>query len=104
MVKTSKIFFSRTRNPMILKLGMHYRGLKLYKININVDPMFTLAYFTAMSNLLAFAFEWGETLQSHLMGKKTCRTLTQDLFLETKLTSGDCMHLPRVNIHVCVHF
>ena len=34
---TSKIFFSRTGSPMILKLGMQYQGLKFYKVYMNVD-------------------------------------------------------------------
>ena len=34
---------------MILKLGMHHRGLKLYKVNINDDPGLTLII-TPMSN------------------------------------------------------
>ena len=45
----SKIFFSRTRSPMILKLGMQHQGLKLYKVYINGDPGLTLTYFTARS-------------------------------------------------------
>ena len=34
---------------MILELGMYHRGLKLYRVNINDDPGFTLTYFTARS-------------------------------------------------------
>ena len=63
---------------MILKLGLQHQGLKLYKICINDDPGLTnddpgltLTYFTARSNLVAYMFEWGKVLQSHLMGK-TC--------------------------------
>ena len=56
---------------MILKLGLQYQGLKLYKVYINDDPGLTLTYFTAMSNLVAYTFKWGKVLQSHLMGK-TC--------------------------------
>ena len=36
---------------IILKLGMQYWGLKLYKVYINDDPGLTLTYFTARSNL-----------------------------------------------------
>ena len=32
------------------------------------DPGLTLTYFTARSNLVAYTFEWGKLLQSHLMG------------------------------------
>ena len=50
--KTLKIFFSATRLPMILKLGILHWGLKLYTVNINDDPGLTLTYFTARSNLV----------------------------------------------------
>ena len=56
---------------MILKLGMQHGELKLYKVYINDDPVLTLTYFTARSNWVAYSFEWGKLLQSHLMGK-TC--------------------------------
>ena len=55
-VKNLKKIFSRTRSPMILKLGMWHRGLKLYKVYINGDPGLTLTYFTARSNLVTKAF------------------------------------------------
>ena len=45
----SKIFFSRTRRPMILILGMKHQAMELYKVGINHDPGMTLAYFTARS-------------------------------------------------------
>ena len=54
---------------MILKLGMHHQGFKLYKVNINDDPGLTLTYFTVRSNLVTYTFEYGKLLQSHLMGK-----------------------------------
>ena len=54
---------------MILKVGMYYRGLKLYKVYINDDPGMTLTYFTARSNWAAYSFEWEKLLQSHLMGE-----------------------------------
>ena len=38
---------ARTGSPMILKLGMQHRGLKLYNVCINGDPGLTLTYFTA---------------------------------------------------------
>ena len=65
--KPLKIFFSRTRSPMILKLGMKHRGLKPYKVYINDDPGLTLTYFTSRSNWDACTFELGKLLQSHLM-------------------------------------
>ena len=40
--KHVKIFFSRTRRPMILKLGMKHQAIELYKVYINHDPGMTL--------------------------------------------------------------
>ena len=57
--KPLKIFFSRTRSPMILKLGMYHLGLKLYKVYINDDLGLTLTYFMARSNWFTCTFEWG---------------------------------------------
>ena len=36
-INSKKIFFSRTRRPMILKLGMKHQGEELYKVYINHD-------------------------------------------------------------------
>ena len=47
--KRLKIFFFRTRRPMILKLGMKHLGMELYKVYINHDPVMTLTYLTARS-------------------------------------------------------
>ena len=58
---------------MILKLGLQHHGLKLYKVYINDDP--GLTYFTARSNLVAYTFEKGKVLQSHLMGKTSSKGL-----------------------------
>ena len=38
--------FSRTRRPMILKLGMKHQAMELYKVYINHDPGMTLTFFT----------------------------------------------------------
>ena len=47
--KTLKIFFSRTRRPMILKLGVKGQAMELYKVYINHDNGMTLTFFTARS-------------------------------------------------------
>ena len=44
-----KIFFSRTKRAMILKLGMEHQGEGLYKVGINHDPEMTLTYFMVKS-------------------------------------------------------
>ena len=58
MVKTLKIFFSGTKWPMTLKLGMQHRVLEYYQVCSNGDPGLTLVYFTARSNLVPYAFVW----------------------------------------------
>ena len=68
MVKTFKNLLLQTVNPMILKLGMQHRGLKLYKVYINDDPGLTLTFFMARSNLVSYTFKCGKLLQSHLIG------------------------------------
>ena len=49
---------------MTLKLGMQYRVLKYYKNFSNNDSGLTLTYFTALSNLVPYAFVWekGKTI------------------------------------------
>ena len=42
--------------PMVLKLSMQHPGLEVYNGLINYDPGLTLTYFTARSNLAAYAF------------------------------------------------
>ena len=37
---------------MILKLGMQHQGLKLNKVYLNGDPVLTVIYFIARSNLV----------------------------------------------------
>ena len=45
--KPLKIFFSRTRRPMVLKLGMKHQGEELYIVYINHDLGMTLTCFMA---------------------------------------------------------
>ena len=70
--KSLKFFFSRTRCPMILKLGMQHQRLKLYKVYINDDTGLTLTYITGRSDLVTYTFEWGKLLQSHFSEKNIC--------------------------------
>ena len=55
-----KIFFSRTKRLMTLKLGLQHRVFKYYKVCSNDDPVLTLTYFMARSNLVPYAFVWGK--------------------------------------------
>ena len=65
------VIFSRTRSPMILKLGMKHWGIRVYKNYINDDTRLTLSYSTARSNLVVCVFEWAKLLNGHSM-VKTC--------------------------------
>ena len=55
-----KFFFSGTKWPITLKLGMKHRVIEYYQVYSNDDPGLTLNYFTAMSNLVPYAFVWGK--------------------------------------------
>ena len=81
MVKTSKIFFCRTKIPMMLKLGMQHLELELYKMYINDYRGLTLTYFMARSTLVAYVFEWGKLLQKPFNGKMT--KFTKNYVLKT---------------------
>ena len=52
-----------------LKLCMQHGELKHYKVYIKDAHGVILTYFTARSNWVAYTFEWGKLLQSHLMGE-----------------------------------
>ena len=45
--KPLKIFFSRTKRPVILKLGMKHHREEFYKVDIKHDLGMTLTYFMA---------------------------------------------------------
>ena len=47
--KTLKIFSSRTRRPMILKLGVKHQAMEFYKVYINHGHEMTLTFFMARS-------------------------------------------------------
>ena len=63
MVKTLKIFYSGTKCPMTLKLGMKDHVLEYYTVCSNDDPGLTLTYFTTRSNLVPYAFVWEKVRQ-----------------------------------------
>ena len=51
-----KIFFSGTKRPMTLILGMQHWVFEYYLVYSNDDPGLTLTYFTVRPNLVAYAF------------------------------------------------
>ena len=53
-----KIFISRTRGPVTLRLGMWCWGCEVYPVCYNDDPKMTLPYLMSRSNLLPNVFEW----------------------------------------------
>ena len=94
---------------MTLKLGMHHRMLEYYQICSNDDPVLTLIYFTARSNLVPYAFVWekGETMDfSETIAVYDLKLATDDrsdkkFLLTSKLCPlGAVCLLPRDYIHV----
>ena len=59
--KPLKIFFSETKGPMTLGLGIQHWGLGPNKVCSNDDLGLTLTFFMARSNLLPYAFIWENT-------------------------------------------
>ena len=51
-----KIFFSGTKRPMTLKIGMQHCVLEYCQFYSNDNPGLTLTYFTARLNLIPYAF------------------------------------------------
>ena len=56
-----KIFFSGTKGPKTLGLGMQHLGRRPNKVFSNDDLRLTLTFFMARSNLLSYAFIWRNT-------------------------------------------
>ena len=84
MSNTIQKNFSRTKGPMTLWLSMWHWNLRHIIVCSNDDPRLTLNYFTARSNLVSYAFVWGELLESHLMEK--------NLQQMTRGTKGLCLY------------
>ena len=81
---SSKIFFSRTKGPMTLWLGIYHWGLWPIIICSNDDPRLTLTYFTARSNLFFLCFYMGKTVRKSLNGR--------NLQHMTRVTKGLCLY------------
>ena len=114
MVKTLKIFFSGTKTPMTLKLGMQHRVLEYYQVCSNDDPGLTFIYFTARSNLVSYAFVWGkkkdktidfsESIVVYGLKLATDDRSDKKFLLTSKLCPlGFVCLLPRGYIHVLNH-
>ena len=81
-------------------------GTQALQIYINDDPGLTLTYFTARSNLVTCAFEWGKLLKSHLLEETCCKGLYKlnNTVNEKYLTPGGCLPLHLGYIHVHNHY
>ena len=110
MVK--KLFFSGTKRPMTLNLGMHHRVLEYYQICSKDDPGLTLTPFTARSNLVPYSFVWekGKTMDvSETIVVYDFKLATDDrsdkkFLLTSKLCSLGAVCSPfRAYIHVLNH-
>ena len=101
MIKT---FFSGTKRPMTLKLGMQHLVLAYYQICSKDDPGLTLNYFMVRSNLVPYAFVWekGKTMDfSETIAVYDLKLATDDrsdkkFLLTSKLCPlGTVCNLPR---------
>ena len=59
------IFFSGTKRPMALGLGMWHWGYRPYQSSTNYESRLTLTYFMARSNLIPNAVLWGKSKIVH---------------------------------------
>ena len=107
-----KIFFSGTKRPMALNLGMHHPVLEYYQVCSNDDPGLTLTYFTARSNLVPYDFVWekgktvdfSETIVVYDLKLATDDRNDKKFLLTSKLCPlGVHMLLPQGYIHVLNH-
>ena len=97
---------------MTLKLGMQHWELEYYQISSNDDPGLTLTYFTAMSNLVPYAFVWekgktmdySKTIAVYDLKPATVDRSNKKFLLTSKLCPmGAVCPLPRGYIHVLNH-
>ena len=107
-----KIFFSRTKRPMTLKLGMQHRVLEYYQVCSNDDHGLTFTYFMARSNLVPYAFVWekgktmdfSETIVVYDLKLATDDRSDKKVLLTSKLWPlGAVCPLPWGYIHVLNH-
>ena len=63
--RSLNIFFSETKWPLALGLGMCHWGCRPYQVCTNDDSRLTLNYFMARSNLIPNAFIWKKSLNVH---------------------------------------
>ena len=106
--KPKKIFFSRTKRLMTLKLSMQHWVLKYYEVCSNDNPGLTLTYFMARSTLVPYAFVWAmnfsETSVVYDLKLATDDQSDKKFLLTSKLCPLRAVcPLPRGYIHVLNH-
>ena len=112
MVKALKIFLSGTKKPLTLKLDMLHWVLKYNQVCSNDDAGLSSTYFTAMSNLVTYAFEWekdktidfSKTLVVYDLKLATDDRSDKKFLLTSKLCPlGAVCPLPKGFLHVLYH-
>ena len=99
----SKIFFSRTKGPMTLWLGMWHWDLRPIIVCSNDDPRLTLTYFTARSNLVSYAFIWGKLLESHLIEETYSKWPEwQKIYVYIKILTPKGLSAPASGLYTCI--
>ena len=94
---------------MTLKLGMQHRVLEYCQLYSNDDPGLILAYFTARSKLVPFAFVWekGKTMnfsKSIVIYDSKLARIDKKFLLTSKLCPlGAVCPLPLGYIHILNH-
>ena len=96
--KALKIFFSGTKRPMTLGLGMQHPGLGPNNVCSNDNLRFTLTFFTPRSSLLpnAFILENIHFFRKTVGKSSTTNDRSHKMFLLTSnfLSPRDCLPLP----------
>ena len=88
--KPLKIFFSRTRRPMILRLGVKHQAMELYKVYINHDHGMTLT-FLRQGQLRSPMHLNGKSRKITFNGRKLARNEQMDrkfMFMKIFLAQG----------------
>ena len=86
---------------MILKFGMKYQAMELYKVCINHDPGMTFTYFMARSTSVAYCTQ--KIVKLSLKRKTSRKWAGQNICDSLKMFPG--VHLPMTGgyIHVYDH-
>ena len=95
---------------MTLKLGMQHRVHEYYQVYSNDDPGLTLAYFTARSNLLPYAFvrekgktmDFSETIVVYDLKLATDDRSDKKFLLTSKLCPLGAVCPPAPGLYTCI--